>query len=348
VSVAERRENESPHPTSSMLFLRALRAALGRTPLWLTTWFLLFGLAFLVAMPWYIWYGDALDHSYRPGSLIHNIDTTFRADHSAELGRLNAVTSALAAGLVVLAILIGMFSAGGWLQVLLERTYGQSLRRFFYGGSRYFWRFLRFWFLLMLVCAGLYALTYEVLGKQVLMGWLLDIDSVDQLDSEFRAVMVRWAQDGLYAILFSLALVWGIYTRTRLALHDTTSTLWAGMCTFFTLARHPLKMLRPFVFLFLVDFVVLVLVAGNLTEVLGDSLATGDSGHLQSVVLMFVVGQVALMWRQVSQGAGYYAAVKVSQEVLRPLSRPDPWKTIGGPGGPQYPVDGGDEYGVAL
>ena len=49
------------------------------------------------------------------------------------------------------------------------------------------------------------------------------------------------------------------------------------------------------------------------------------------------------------RGAGYYAAIKVSQEIVRPLSRPDPWKSIGGPGGPQYPVGGGgDEYGVAM
>jgi hypothetical protein len=345
--VADLRENEFSHPTSSMLFLRALRAALGRMPLWLTTWFLLFALAFLVAMPWYIWYGDALDHNYAPGSLIHNIDAMFRADHSAEIGRLNAATASLAAGLTVLAVLIGVFSAGGWLQVLLERTYGQSLRRFFYGGSRYFWRFLRFWFLLMLVLAGLRALTYDVLGERLLVGSLLGIDDVKELDSEFRAVLVTWAQDGLFALFVGLTLVWGVYTRTRLALHDTTSTLWAGMCTFFTIVRHPLTMLRPFLFLFLAEVIVLVLIAGNLTEWLGEGLAD-ESGHMQKVVLMFVVGQVALMWRQVIQGAGYYAAVKVSQEVLRPLSRPDPWKTIGGPGGPQYPVDGGDEYGVAL
>jgi hypothetical protein len=31
------------------------------------------------------------------------------------------------------------------------------------------------------------------------------------------------------------------------------------------------------------------------------------------------------------------------------LSRPDPWKeSIGGPGGPRYPLEEGDEYGVAL
>jgi hypothetical protein len=33
---------------------------------------------------------------------------------------------------------------------------------------------------------------------------------------------------------------------------------------------------------------------------------------------------------------------------VRPLARPDPWRrSIGGPGGPRYPIDG-DDYGVAL
>ena len=44
----------------------------------------------------------------------------------------------------------------------------------------------------------------------------------------------------------------------------------------------------------------------------------------------------------------YHAALQVSVRVVQPLPRPDPWKhSIGGPGGPQYPI-GGDEYGVSL
>ena len=50
---------------------------------------------------------------------------------------------------------------------------------------------------------------------------------------------------------------------------------------------------------------------------------------------------------EVMRGARYHAMTKVSQAIVRPPARAeDPWRSIGGPGGPQYPVgDGaGDEY----
>ena len=57
---------------------------------------------------------------------------------------------------------------------------------------------------------------------------------------------------------------------------------------------------------------------------------------------------VALAWSIITRGARYHTAVAVSREIVRPISRPDPWKhTLGGPGGPRYPIDG-DDYGVAL
>ena len=52
----------------------------------------------------------------------------------------------------------------------------------------------------------------------------------------------------------------------------------------------------------------------------------------------------------ITRGARYHTAVAVSREIVRPISRPDPWKhTLGGPGGPRYPIEeGDDEYGVVL
>ena len=35
--------------------------------------------------------------------------------------------------------------------------------------------------------------------------------------------------------------------------------------------------------------------------------------------------------------------------LIQPLSQPDPWASrIGGPGGPQYPIDETDDYGVSI
>ena len=338
--------------TDAWLFLRALRVVLGRTPLWLLTWGALAVLSLPVALPWHDWFRAETEHRYAPGALVHSLDETFRFDHRGDLELLNDITARLGAGLYLVAALVGVFAAGGWLQVMLERTHGQSLRRFFYGGARYFWRFLRFWLLTLVVLAGLHWLLYEWPWKTIVLEWLLqvpahDLESLDTFESEYDVLRLGWLRDGLFAAGFGMVMVWGTFGRTRLALHDTTSALWAGLCTVFTLLRHPLKTVRPILALLLVELIVVTLVAGGLTRWLDGSLAEDPSWV--RVTLMFLIGQLALMWREVTRGAGYYAAIKVSQEIVRPLSRPDPWKSIGGPGGPQYPVGGGgDEYGVAM
>ena len=64
---------------------------------------------------------------------------------------------------------------------------------------------------------------------------------------------------------------------------------------------------------------------------------------------MAAVNVLALFLASAIRGAAYFAAVRVSRDVVRPLSRPDPWKgSIGPPGGPQYLPGKGDEYGVSL
>ena len=49
------------------------------------------------------------------------------------------------------------------------------------------------------------------------------------------------------------------------------------------------------------------------------------------------------------RGARYNAAVQISRILVPPLVQPDQWgKHIGGPGGPQYPIEDSDEYNVSI
>ncbi|MEM9381376.1 MAG: hypothetical protein AAGB93_15590, partial [Planctomycetota bacterium] len=61
------------------------------------------------------------------------------------------------------------------------------------------------------------------------------------------------------------------------------------------------------------------------------------------------VPPLGVICRQNTRGAYYHAAGRVSQSLIPPTdARPDPWTdTIGGPGGPQYPVDD-DGYHVTV
>jgi len=172
-----------------------------------------------------------------------------------------------------------------------------------------------------------------------------DFERLETLTSEWTVVKLRWAQQGLHALLFGLVLVWGDYSRTRLALHDTASAVWAGLCTGFTMLRHPVKTLRPMLALLIVEAAI-VAGAGLFARRVEADVA--ESGELAGVGVLLLTAQIVLLWRVVLRGARYHAAARVSREVVRPIARPDPWRaSLGPPGGPRYPI-GGDEYGMSL
>ncbi|MDP6519694.1 MAG: hypothetical protein QF724_06450 [Planctomycetota bacterium] len=340
------------HQRSSPLFLEAFRQAAGRVPIWLVIGTLTSLLAYAAAHPWLSWFAGETAHNYEPKSLALELDRTFRQDHAAGLATLNSATASAGAMLALLAMAMGVFFAGGWLQIFLEKTHGHSLRRFFYGGSRYFWRFFRLLILTLcvLACGGwvIYDWPFETLVLEMLLGIPeADFGSLETLHSELDVVHLRWIQDGLYALFFALVSAWGTYGRTRVALHEGRSVIWAGMCSFFTIVLHPLRTLRPLAGLFAIDALVRLWLAPQLLEKAAGSLEQ-DPGY-GAIASLALVNLLALFIASALRGAGYFAAVRVSQDVVRPLSRPDPWKgSIGPPGGPQYLPGKGDEYGVSL
>ncbi len=119
------------------IFLRALRNAIGRTPLWLLCWTVFLVLGFVVTLPWMGWFDATLANRYEPGTVLGSMDETLRFDHRQDLEALRIEGGRATAFLAFLAVLVGVFTAGGWLQVFLERTSRQSVRRFAWGGARY-------------------------------------------------------------------------------------------------------------------------------------------------------------------------------------------------------------------
>jgi len=325
----------------------ALRTAFGRVPVWLLCWLALLLLALVAAAPWHDAFTGLLANRHEPGSVRAWLDQDFRLDHGAALGDLRASSAATAAGLGFLAMLFGVFSAGGWLQVFLERTQGHSMWRFLWGGARYFWRFLRVWGLTL---ATLALLTWLFHGWpwKTLLALLFDAHDgeLEVLASERDALRVLWFQEGAYALGVALVLVWGDYTRTRLALLDTRSALWAGLCTWGLLVAHPVRALRPYLALFALE-VGLLLALGRWAQGLDRGL--GPETGAGTLWLLFGLGQLALLLRSLLRGARYHAAAQVSKALVPPLAQPDPWASrVGGPGGPQYPIDVTDDYGVSI
>jgi hypothetical protein len=330
--------------------LEALRVTLGRPPVWL----LVLAVECLLALPAAIAYHgfmtSATEHRYAPGSLFANLSENFRFDQREETEAVNTTIARVGAVLALFSMLFGCFCAGGWLQVFLERTRGESLKRFFFGGARYFWRFFRLLVLSLLTLALVGWVVYGWPWNRVVLQWLLDVPprafgSLETLDSETIAFRLRFAQSSLYAVLFGLVLTWGDYARTRLALHDTHSALWAGICAWWTLFRHPVKTLRPMIGLFAIELSIVLVLGWLARSVEADIVRSSESF---SIGILFATAQFALLWRVIVRGSRYHAAVQVSREIVRPIARPDPWKeSVGGPGGPRYPI-GGDEYSVSM
>lgn len=337
-------EIQIPDP-SRYTFLKALQRALRRPSLWLTTSLVLVLLALTAALPWLSWFREVLDHRYAPGSLLQALDESFLFDQREGMARLEESTRNTGAVLALLAVLFGAFAAGGWLQVLLERIEGSALKRFFFGGSRFFFRFLR---VLLLTLLSLQLASYVCYGfpwTWLVEGVLLGVDDLEQLDSELSAFRVGFAQDMLFYLAATLLLVWGDYTRTRLALHGGKSAVWAGLCSWIAILRHPVRTLRPMALLWLCEAVVLW-GAWKFSNLFNANIE--GPGDWAPLLFLFLLGQLVLVWRNVVRGARYAAALEISGEIVRAPRRPDPWKgSVGGPGGPQYPIDQ-DEYTISI
>lgn len=344
-----RRDPENRPVRELFVFLEGLRVAYGRPAVWFTTWFMMALLILASSLPWFAWFEDAIS-DYTPGSQLFSFTEIFRQDQRAELSTLRDASQTGGAVMQLVAMFFGVFAAGGWLQVVLERTHGQSLRRFFLGGARYFWRFWRLLLLTLLLLHLAGWIFYEWPWKELVLGVLFSVpehahDSLETLASERTAFNLNLAQDTLFALSFGAIMIWGVYTRTRIALNDTTSAFLAGLATVGLILRHPIRTLRPMLLLFAIEFGILF-GAGLLARHFQSGLETDAT--LWRVLALFGVGQFALLMREALRGAGYCAAVRVSQDLVEPIQA-DPYSSaIGGPGGPRYPIDDGDEYGVSM
>lgn len=329
------------------IFLHSLRVALGRTSVWLTHLALIAALAAAAAAPWFGFYDSSFANRFAPGALIAELDETVRFDLRSARDAMELASHGWLGVLSFVALLVGAFTAGGWLQVFLEHTRGESVQRFFYGGARFFFRFLRVLLMTLVVLQLLGWLVYGKPWEWLVLGKLLALPKPDlqELTSEAVARRTVFIQDGIYAALFALVLTWADFTRTRIAAQGGKSVVWAGMCCVATIVVHPVRVLRPLFLLWLAEAGVLS-VAWLLMGQLESSL--GVHSGKWTVFGMGALGLGVLAWRTILRGARYSACVLVTRDVVRPLSRPDPWRrSVGGPGGPRYPIDG-DEYGVAL
>ncbi|QDU69993.1 hypothetical protein [Engelhardtia mirabilis] len=330
------------------VFLVALRRAFVRPMAWVFSSIGVCALALVVTLPTHAWVADTVATRYAPGSQAFNMDATFRTDQAQGLSQLYDSLATTAGWLALVAVFFGVFTAGGWLGTLLDPSRTSVTRRYFHGGVRYFWRFVRLslLFLVLTDIAGRLFLG-DTWRQVVLEGWM----GWPGGDSEFATseLTVRrlvWLQDGLYALTLSGLWTWATYTRVRIALQSQSSVVFGSLRALGTILRHPIQTLRPMALLFVVDFAFLLGCGAIAGPLLQEGLR--ESASLWRVLALLGLTVTTVVVRQIFDGARYAAALAVSSRVVRP-KRADPWKErIGGPGGPQYPISDEDEFQISM
>ncbi|QDU86454.1 hypothetical protein Pla163_36050 [Planctomycetes bacterium Pla163] len=332
---------------SAPVFVSALVRAFQRPIAWTFGLFALSGMAVVASLPVYRWFADTVDNAYEPNELLHHLDVNFRTDHAEGLAQLFRTVGTSADWMMAVVVLIGVFSAGGWLRTLVDPGTYAARRLFYAGGARYFWRFLRF-AVVVIVLLGLFGtLLYHADSQswqnRVLAGW--PEGKSERALSERSVVYVQWARDGLFALLTFGVLAWACLVRTRIVLQNRRSVVLAALQTSWLVLRHPLVTLRPLVILTVIEGL-LLLGAGGVGRLVQGGLA--DDGGVWRVILLFAIGGITISISEIVQGARYAASVDVSRSFVRPIAI-DPWRDrVGGPGGPQYPVGPDDDYTIAV
>ncbi|MFT5290822.1 MAG: hypothetical protein ACI82F_002898 [Planctomycetota bacterium] len=330
------------------VFLRALAGAAIRVPLLFFSWLVPLLFAAVLAYGFVDWFDQTAAHRYEPGSLRASLDAVFRFDQGTALGSLRENAARAAVPILFLMMLWGVFSAGGWLQVFLGEAKGNSLRRFLVGGAKHFLRFLRVWILTLLVLSLVTWLCFGWPWEGLLLEMILGLrgGELELLESETCVLILAWTQAGVHALLFALTLSWADYTRTRLALQDSRSALWSGLCTALLILRHPVQTLRPALLIFLIEFLAVWFLGGLSWRW---STEFGADAGVMQLLMILGLGQALMIFQTIARAARYHAAVALSRTFVPPASSPDPWaKRIGGPGGPQYPIDDEEDFAISL
>jgi hypothetical protein len=335
-----------PRISDTPTFLRSFERAWRRPAAYGVTAFGVVFLSLLGAMPAYRMLDALTEHRYPLGSQLKSLDGNFWLDHAAPLTELFAHIATSAGLLALLAWLFGLFTAGGWLRILLDPGRGNG-RLFMVGGARFFWRFLRLGLVVLVLLHLLGVLCHGAVWKHWVVEGVFGLPDgkLELANSELTVRRLDWAASAIYTAGVAWVLAWAMFTRARLVLQNRRSVVLAGANTLWLLLRHPVRTLRPLVLLVLLESVGL---AGLTFAYRGLESGLDDGAGWR---LPFLLGLALLLviWREITHGARYAAALEVSTRLVRPLVV-DPWQDrVGGPGGPQYPVgEHSDQFQVSM
>jgi hypothetical protein len=284
---------------------------------WMIAAALELALAFPPALLWHEWLRGALASRYEPGELFANLSTCFRFDQRAGLGELNTDASLWLGFAALLAMLLGVFFAGGWAQLAFDGQEGKVVARAGSGARHFFWRYVRVWLATLVLLALWSWVLFDWPWKKVVLDWILRLpdasgDRLEALTSEWSAVAVRVAQAGIYAIGVALLLCCADYARLRIAWKDGRSAIAGWFGALWMVGTSPFRTLAPLAAIFVFE-VAIVAVASWLSRRSEGQIGAHEAG-LRTVALLAATTAVLALLRCWLRGSRYLAAAEVVRE----------------------------------
>ncbi|HEY7474045.1 MAG TPA: hypothetical protein VH679_03475 [Vicinamibacterales bacterium] len=209
------------------------------------------------------------------------------------------------AGLLIVALPVSVFLAGGTLEVLVSEDGLPFFQRFLRGGGHFFWRFLR----LAIVHGAIMIVTVAIVAIAANVA-VAPLNRSSWAPAAFVAVAIQAVAIGLAATYFLLSLD---YARIHLALSDRGGVVRAWLGALWLVGRHPVRTFG----LALVFAVLFGLAAAGYLFVIAQ-LGT----HTMSLILASIALQQLFILIRASLRVGLLAGEMELYQWLRPASVP--------------------------
>lgn len=284
-------------------------------------------LALPMALAYHQWLSSTIAQRFEPGDLFANLSTNFRFDQRSSLEQLGEHNASMGAVMALLAMLLGMFIAGGWASLSFGRPRGW--RAAAAGGARFFTRYLRVWLGTLLLLALWSWVMFDTPWKSWVLGGLCGLPSADyermeSFTSEWSAVGVRLAQMTIYALGIVLLMVVADYARLRVAWRDARCVTFEFLGAGWLVLRHPWRALAPLAGVGALELGVIALAgyaARNIEAAIGI-----NQGNWVSVASLATISALLVALRCYCRGARYALAARVVVRQVEPMAKPFPWR----------------------
>ena len=280
-------------------FLRGW-AALGRCKAALTIMWLFYALAALiVAAPAASMSMQMLGHSRMGGRLLEHFDVTWLGEQFVPLGTALAALGPAALVTVVIGWLGSLLLAGGVVAQLNESPECFRLGLFLAGAGRNFWRFFRLslfgllGYALVVLIGSAPGMIVSAITKDGMEAWPMGVAGI--VDSVLIVLLLGWV------------VTVTDYAKVRLVVDDTRSGVMAWLRSFAFVCRHFGTTMGIWLLNVLV-FLVLLAVYLSLSNALHPT-------STATILLLFVLQQVFVLFRTAQRIAVWGAAVDVYQEL---------------------------------